>query len=58
MLNISTRWVFIFFVLSFVILDCSGILFAEYIISFLVFIPFLVIGLALIVLGSISKIKY
>jgi hypothetical protein len=58
MLNITPKWIFIMFVLSFVVLDVSGIMFAEYMIDFWVFIPFLFIGLALIILGSIAKVKY
>jgi hypothetical protein len=58
MLNITPKWIFFMFVASFVILDVSGIMFAEYMIDFLVFIPFLFIGLVLIVLGSIAKVKY
>ncbi len=58
MFSLSPRWLFVIFVASFVILDAGGILFAEYIINLATFLPLLVIGLALIVIGSIAKVKY
>ncbi len=58
MFSLSPKWLFVIFVASFIILDAGGILFAEYIINLITFVPLLVIGLALIVVGSVAKVKY